>query len=222
MYYILPTIYHILSTTMVVFDKFQEYFVKSWKVVRLNEETMDEISKDSKVLPYVIVMAVLPSLLQYGLISLAFRKFDWQDFVAQVVLMILSLSIIFVMAVLGRNIGKYKNIFATSVSYSTFIRPAFAANVVAWLLLIPFVLFLMGVPLEGFLHAMAFVTAVWTIVVYYRLLKFFYRLTFFKAFLTIILSLIVITAVTGFVVDSLVKLGLQSEVLTQLLQRATS
>lgn len=202
---------------MGIFDRFQSYFMKSWMIVRWNEEVIAEISKDKKVMPYAILIAFLPTFFIYVLQHLSQRSFDWQDFVVQLVIWILSLSLVPLLAVIGRNLGKYKNAFATGVAYMEFIRPAFCFGVLSWVVLVPFVLWIVGVKIDAVMNIVALAAEIFTLALYYRLLKFSFKLESFRAFLILMVALIILTGVSGFILNLLPKLGLQSEVLSKLL-----
>lgn len=201
---------------MSFFDRFQYYFILSWKVVKLDEEAIDEVSKDKKVLPYVILISVIPPVVEFLLLSLAFRHFWWKDLILLLLILSLSLSVVWVIAVLGKNIGKFKNPFVVSVEYRTLMRPALCAGVVAWLVLLPFGLMVIGVNIATLIGFLNLAVGVWTLVVYYKLLRFLYRLTPWKSVLVLIISLLIVGALDRYLVEFLQYIGFQSQILSQL------
>ncbi len=202
---------------MVFFDKFNEYFVKSWKVVLGKQEVIDEIARDEKVMPYAILINILPAIFVYGLQILATRIFDWQDFVIQFTVWFLSLMLVPLLAVIGRNLGKYKNPFALSVSYLNYMRPAFLCGVVAWVVLIPHALLLLGAPMTTLIIYLALAAEILVLVLYFKLLKAIFRVKAFHAFVILMVSLILLTGLSTYVLNFLPKLGINSETLTRLL-----
>ena len=178
-------------------DSFQRYFLKSFQVVKLDEKLIKELGNDMKALPYALLILALPSFFNYGMASLAFRTFVWPEFLLLMLFVLLNVLMFLFMSYLAQYVFKGKQAY----SYKGFLINASLANVLAWILLIPFALLLVGVPVKGLFELMLFVVGIWTFVIFFKLLRILHGLSGFKAFLVVLISILVVAGAQGFLMD---------------------
>jgi len=179
------------------FDYFQFYFVESFKVIKLDKKAILRLANDANALPYALLILVLPPVFNFFLAALAFRKFEFTAFLVLLVFVLLNLLMILIMTYLAQTIFRGKLAF----SYRAFFQTAAFANVLSWILLVPFTLLLLGLPLEGLFQFMIFIVGVWTFVIFYNLLKILHELKPLKAFFVVLIAVLMVAAMQNFFMD---------------------
>lgn len=193
-------------------EAFQNYFARATRVVQLNVEEMKSLANDEKSFFYSLWVLILPQFLIFFLGSLAYREFDVTFLGMIAILAGIDVVSLFFMQIFARNIFRSK----TPYTYRGFFGVFALSNVLLWVLIIPFSLMLIGVPVASILSFSFFVVGVWRFVVFYKLLKHVALLKTLQSFVTIIVFVIADSAMKGYMLVQFLGQDYLDEVLKSL------